>query len=191
MAGPTTSRVDLRAILPAAVLGLVVLVIIFVQLCGREHVAPLGDVTPLARATLASTFTPGPAPTVGLVEATATQAAEVGGDARDQTRLQDLTAIQQALEQYRLDHNGYPDTKGNIQTLCVFKNFDLGCKLEALLNPLPIDPLGQETTNGYWYESQSTAYALYAQRESDVVPECSDHPPFLNAFKSVMCVRSP
>jgi hypothetical protein len=191
MAGPTTSRVDLRAILPAAVLGLVVLVIIFVQLCGREHVQPLGDVTPLARATLASTFTPGPSPTVGLAEATATQAAQVGGDARDQTRQQDLTVIQQALAQYRLDHNGYPDSKGNIQTLCVFKEFDLGCKLEALLNPLPIDPLGEATTNGYWYVSDGTIYTLYAQRESDLVPECSEHPQFVKVFKSVMCVRSP
>jgi hypothetical protein len=191
MAGPTIRRVDLRAILPAAVLGLVVLVIIFVQLCGREHVAPLGDVTPLARATLASTFTPGPSPTAGLIETTATQAAQVGGDARDQTRQQDLTAIQQVLEQYRLGHNGYPDTKGNIQTLCAFKEFDLGCKLEALLNPLPIDPLGEQTANGYWYVSDGTTYTLYAQRESALLLECSDHPPFLHAFKSVVCVRSP
>jgi hypothetical protein len=191
MAGPTTSRVDPRAILPAAVLGLVVLVIIFVQLCGREHVQPLGDVTPLARATLASTFTPGPPPTVGPIEATATQAAQLGGDARDQTRQQDLTALQQALEQYRLDHNGYPDTKGNIQTLCVFQQFDLGCKLEDLLNPLPIDPLDDASTNGYWYVSDGATYGLYAQRESDLVPECSDHPPFLDAFKSLMCLRSP
>jgi hypothetical protein len=190
MAGPPTSRVDLRTILPAAVLGLVVLVIIFVQLCGREHVAPLGDVTPLARATLASTFTPGPSPTPGLVEATATQAAQVGGDARDQTRQQDLTAIQQALEQYRLDHNGYPDSQGNVQTLCVFKEFDLGCKLEPLLNPLPVDPLGEQTTNGYWYTSDGTTYTVYAQRESDLVPECSEHPQFIKA-KSLMCVRPP
>lgn len=191
MAGPTTTRVDLRAILPAAVLGLVVLVIIFVQLCGREHVQPLGDVTPLARATLAPAFTPGPSPTAGLVEATATVAAQVGADVRDQARQRDLTAIQQALAQYRLDHNRYPDTKGNIQTLCVFKEFDLGCKLEALLKPLPIDPLGEPTTNGYWYVSDGTTYTLYAQRESDLVPECSEHPQFVKVFKSVMCVRSP
>jgi hypothetical protein len=191
MAGPTTTRVDLRAILPAAVLGLVVLAIIFVQLCGREHVQPLGDVTPVARATLAPTFTPGPSPTGGLIEATATRVTQLGGDLRDQVRLQDLTAIQQALAQYRLDHSGYPDTKGNIQTLCVFKQFDLGCELESLLNPLPIDPLDDASANGYWYVSDGTAYTLYAQREADLVPECSEHPGFLKAFKSVMCVRSP
>jgi hypothetical protein len=191
MAGPTTTRVELRAILPAAVLGLVVLAIIFVQLCGREHVQPLGDVTPLAQATLAPTFTPGPSPTAGLAEATATQAAQVGGDVRDQTREQDLAAIQQALEQYRGNHNGYPDTKGAIQSLCVFKSFDQGCKLEDLLSPLPIDPLGDPATNGYWYESDGTTYTLFAQREAKLLPECSEHPQHLKDFKSVMCVRSP
>jgi len=191
MAGPTTIRVDLRTALPIAVLGLVVLVIIFVQLCGRERVQPLGEVTPLAQATLAPTFTPGPSATAGPVEATATVAAEVGGAERDQIRLRDLRAIQQALELYRLDHDQYPDTKGGIQSFCVFKEFDQGCELEAVLSPLPSDPLGDPAENGYWYESEGTFYMLYAQRESDAVPECGGHPDHLKDFKSVICVRSP
>ena len=191
MAGPTTIRVDLRAALPIAVLGLVVLVIIFVQLCGRERVQPLGEVTPLAQATLSPTFTPGPPVTEGPVEATATVAAQVGGAGRDQVRVRDLRAIQQALEQYRLDHDQYPDTKGGIQSFCVFKEFDKGCELETVLSPLPSDPLGDPAENGYWYESEGTVYTLYAQRESDAVPECSAHPDHLKDFKSVICVRSP
>lgn len=191
MAGPITTRVDLRAILPAAVLGLVVLSIIFVQLCGREHVQPLANVTPLAQATLAPTFTPGPSPTAGQAEATATQAAQGSGDERDHARQQDLTAVQQALEQYHLDHNGYPDTKGAIQSLCVFEQYDQGCKLGAFLNPVPSDPRGDPATNGYWYESDGTTYVLFAQRETSLLSECTVHPQHLKDFKSITCVRSP
>ena len=191
MAEPTTIRIDLRAALPVAALGLVVLVIIFVQLCGREHVQPLADVTPLAQATPAPTFTPGPVATAGPAEATATQAAQVGGEDRDNVRVQDLSAIQLALTEYRLDHGGYPDTGGSIQSLCAFKEFDEGCKLESVLEPLPVDPLGDPAVNGYWYASDGATYILYAVREGDLVPQCPERPDHLKKFESLMCVQSP
>ena len=191
MADPTTIRIDLRAALPVAALGLVVLVLIFVQLCGREHVQPLADVTPLAQATPAPTFTAGPVATAGPAEATATEVAQVGGEERDNVRVQDLGAIQQALAEYRQDHDGYPDTGGSIQSLCAFKEFDEGCKLDSVLDPLPVDPLGDPAINGYWYGSDGTTYILYAVREGDLALECAEHPDHLKKFKSVMCTESP
>jgi hypothetical protein len=191
MADPTSVRIDLRAALPAAVFGLVVLVIIFVQLCGREHVQPLEDVTPLAQATPAPTFTAGPPVTSGPAEATATVAAQLGGVERDNIRRQDLDALQLALIAYSLDHNGYPDTGGSIQSLCAFKEFDVGCELESVIDPLPVDPLGDPAVNGYWYVSDGATYTIYAIREGILVPECFEHPDHLNDFESVMCALSP
>ena len=191
MPDPTTIRVDLRAALPIAVLGLVVLAIIFVQLCGREHVQPLADVTPLAQATPAPTFTAGPPPTAGPDQATATQAAQAGGEERDDIRLSDLDAVAQALALFELDKGNYPDTGGSIQSLCVFKEFDQGCDLEDVLTPLPSDPLGDPAINGYWYVSDGATYTVYAQREADAAPECAEHPDHLKKFESVMCAQSP
>ena len=191
MADPTSVRIDPRAALPAAVFGLVVLVIIFVQLCGRERVQPLADVTPLPQATPAPTFTVGPVATAGPAEATATQAAQAGGEARDNIRVQNLDALQQALAEYTLDHSGYPNTNGGIQSLCAFKEFDEGCKLESVLDPLPVDPLGDPAVNGYWYASDGATYILYAVREGDLVPQCPERPDHLKKFESLMCVQSP
>lgn len=196
MAGPdtTTIRIDLRAALPAAALGLVVLVIIFVELCGREDVQPLASSTPFVEgptATPAPTFTPGPSPTPVPGAATATQEASLAGSDRDEIRVRDLSAIQQALEQYRQEHDSYPDTGGGIQSLCAFREFDVGCELEEVLSPLPEDPLGNPGLNGYWYKSEASSYVLYAQRESELFPPCDEHPEHLEDFDSVLCVRGP
>lgn len=194
MAGPTTIRIDLRVVLPAAALGLVVLVIIFVELCGREEVGPLGQSTPFVQgptATLGPTFTPGPSPTAGPAQATATQESQVAGADRDEIRMSDLAAIGRALEEYRQEHDAYPDNEGGIQSLCVFPEFDVGCELNEVLDPLPVDPLGDPANNGYWYQSDGDSFVLFAQRESELFPACDEHPQHLREFRSVLCVRGP
>jgi len=201
MAGPTTIRINLRAVLPVAIFALIVFIIIFVQLCGTEDVKPLTDQTPLAQATRAPTFTPGPGATTatpgpGATAApagpTATAVSQAGAGDRDQVRSQDLTQLQAALAQYKTEHDDkYPSTGGGIQTLCVYKDNDKGCALEDVLSTLPVDPLGNAAEDGYWYKSDGTSYTLYAQRESTAVPECPDHPQHLQKFKSLMCVLSP
>jgi hypothetical protein len=198
MARPTAIRIDLRAVLPVAIFALIVFIIIFVQLCGTEDVKPLSDQTPLAQATRAPTFTPAPgataAPSATAAPAgpTATEVSQVDAGDRDQVRSQDLTQLQAVLEQYKTKHDDkYPSTGGGIQTLCVYKDADKGCALEDVLSTLPTDPLGDASTNGYWYKSDGTTYTLYAQRESNAVPQCPDHPQHLQKFKSLMCVLSP
>ncbi len=193
MAGPSV-RVDLRAVLPVTALGVVVLVIIFVELCGREDVAPLDGSTAVVQqetATPGPTFTPGPSPTAGPSPTGAPVEVVTGGEDRDTARVQDLADLQEALEQYREENGAYPDTDGNVQTLCAFLDADAGCELEQVLSSLPSDPLGDPGSNGYWYASTGQRYVLFAQRESELFPACDEHPEHLRDFDSVLCAQGP
>ena len=190
----STVRIDPRIAIPIVLLAVVVLAIIFVELCGREDVSSLvqepssGDVpTP----TFGPTFTPGPSPTPAPVVPTATLAPQPGGQARDITRVQDLVTVQSALEQVRADTGSYPNTEGTIQTLCVFMEFDRGCELLDVLGEIPIDPLEEASVNGYWYISDGVSYTLYSQREGGSFPECIDHPEFLVDIPSLLCFEGP
>jgi hypothetical protein len=193
---PSSVRLDLRALLPIAALALVVLVIIFVELCGREDVKPFVSTTPFPTVppqTPVDTFTPGPSPTGAAPAGTSTPAPPAeGAEDRDTQRVQDLQAIQAALAQY-LDENGeYPNANGNVQTLCAFPDSDAGCQLSEVLSPLPLDPLGEPITeNGYWFTSTEDTYTVFAQRESDAFQECETHPEFLEQFDTLLCVGSP
>lgn len=190
-----TVQLDLRVVLPIAGLVIVIFVIIFLELCGRSD-TNLPDIVAGPTATLGPTFTPGPSPTVGPSptlspdEATATVMAASGDEVRDASRQEDLAALQTALEQYRDEHGEYPDSDGNIQTLCAFAEADVGCALQEFLDPLPIGPLG-DPVQSYWYASFGDAYTIYAQRESDTLPECDEHPAHLRDYDSLLCVRSP
>jgi hypothetical protein len=112
-----------------------------------------------------------------------------GGGDRDVARRQDLEAIARALERYREENGSYPDTGGGIQTLCAYQDLDVGCALEEMLGPLPGDPLGDPTVNGYWYTSDGSRYTIYALRESGQSEECPEHPDHLSEFESLLCVR--
>lgn len=186
-----TVRVDLRVLLPVAIFALVVLSIIVTELCGREDVKPPAQTPSGPTATVGPTFTPGPSPTVGPEQETATAEIAFGGENRDRTREADLADIAQALESYREDNGEYPSTNNNIQTLCVFEEDDVGCALKDILEPIPLDPLGSPSDNGYFYQSGGQSFVLYAIRESDVVPECDDHPQHLVHFESIICLRGP
>lgn len=85
---------------------------------------------------------------------------------RDKTRLDDLTKIAAALEQYHKQKGNYPSTGGNIQTLCSYPDVDAGCKLKDLLSPIPSDPTGEAVLNGYWYSSDGKTFVLMAGMDS-------------------------
>jgi len=114
-----------------------------------------------------------------------------GDDERDRRREQDILALQSALAQYRDKHGTFPSNGGGIQTLCVYRNDDVGCKLMEFLDPLPQDPAGDSNTNGYFYQSDGSTYAIYALRQSTAVPECAERPPHLKSLPSVLCARGP
>ncbi len=193
----STVRLDLRAVTAIVALGAVVLAIIFVQLCGTEDVAPLAErPTPMPRdtstpATASATAEPGTSLTPGPATATPDLQVSSEGEGRDFLRLGDLAVFGQALEAYEKENGRYPDTGGNIQTLCAFREVDAGCDLEELLSPLPEDPLGDASGNGYWYASDGSWFAVYAQRESQRFDACEEHPDHLQEFDSVFCERGP
>jgi hypothetical protein len=191
-AGPSV-RIDLRAALPVIALAIVVLAIIVIELCGTDDVEPPDTLpTPGPTATAGPTFTPGPTATPGGATETPTgEVVEGDPDQRDAVRVQDLTAIQAALEQFRSEEDEYPSTNGNIQSLCVFEDSDAGCALRDVLDPIPQDPLGDPAGNGYFYASDGQTYVLYATREGDQIEECSEHPDHLGNIDSLYCVRGP
>lgn len=133
---------------------------------------------------------PGGTPTAGP-QASATPPARAGGEERDATRMRDLAALGEALEAYRSKHGSYPDNGGGIQTLCVFREFDVGCELEEVRKPLPEDPLGNPTDNGYFYSSNGRTYTIYARRDSERFPPCDQHPDHLAHLDSLLCARGP
>jgi hypothetical protein len=84
---------------------------------------------------------------------------------RDDQRRRDLARIHDALLAYYRASGGFPDTADAVQTLCTSRDFDVGCKLSALLNPLPADPLGGVINHGYWYRSNGSRFFAYALLE--------------------------
>jgi len=189
-------RLDPRAALAIGALALVIFAIIFIELCGKEDVDPEVQVDEqqpgVATATLGPTFTPGPSPTVGPTVPTEEATQQPGGQDRDAQRVSDLQTLQGILDDYEAENGGFPDNEGNVQTLCVFTEFDIGCELLEVADPLPEDPLGEPSLNGYWYASNGSTYTLYAQRESEAFPACAEETPeFLQDFETLICVTGP
>lgn len=130
-----------------------------------------------------------PEPTPGGPTVVPTPSA--GAEERDRQRVDDLGRLELALENYRDEHGSYPDSGDSIQTLCNYREFDAGCKLSDYLDPLPLDPLGEPTKNGYFYASNGATYAMYGLRESEAVPECPSIPDHLRPLGSVICLTGP
>ena len=192
-------RLDPKAVAAIGALALIILVIIFIELCGRDDIEPLAQGQTqqpgLATSTLGPTFTPGPSPTVGPVVPTQSPTPMPGGRDRDAARVSDLQSLQATLDIYADDNGEFPNNENTVQTFCVFEEFDVGCELLDVLDELdelPKDPLGDASTNGYWYASDGRTYELYAQRESDAFPVCIlPRPDFLQDFDSLLCVLGP
>jgi hypothetical protein len=190
----STIRIDVRALLPVLVLAFIVLVIIFVELCGKTDVEPFepsGTPIPVGpTSTVGPTATTGPTSTPDPAQGTATQESATAGADRDEIRQADLNSIASALEEYLAENGNYPSTEDGIQTVCTFEDDDEGCALREFLNPIPSDPLGNPGTNGYWLQSTDDTFTIFAQRESDLFEACDDKPAHLEDFGSVFCIRN-
>ena len=80
---------------------------------------------------------------------------------RDQIRREDLEAVRAALDLYAQENGEYPNTDGQVQTLCAYTTLDIGCGLTAT----PIDPLGSPIRNGYWLRTDGQSYVVIALQE--------------------------
>jgi|GEM_PF-3377812 len=138
------------------------------------------DSGPLAGdiATMVPSATPTPAPTP-TIDVTLVPR-------RDQRRRDDLTAIADALDGYRQQHGSYPQVNG-VQTLCGYPS-DVGCVLKEKLDPLPTDPLNNQS---YWYTSDGASFTLFAQAEEPPGPsQCpTPAPQHLAGVPNLYCVR--
>lgn len=179
---------------PLFVLGAVVIAIVIFDLTTDSGAATqrLSLATPMPTRTPGPTSTPGPTFTP-RPEPTATPPLP-GAEERDLQRRRDLEALRKALDEYHRKYRSYPDTGGNIQSLCVYRDLDAGCELEEFLEPpLPEDPLGEPLTNGYWYMSSGDSFLLVARQEVSTAPPeaaCPVTPPGRD-FPVFYCVSGP
>lgn len=106
--------------------------------------------------------TPRPRPTVaGTVTGTREE--------RDARRRSDILILINGFQQIREDEGTFPSTGGNIQSLCIYKDDDQGCKLEDVIGAAPpSDPLGDPGQNGYWYQSDGESAKIYISFEADI-----------------------
>jgi hypothetical protein len=112
---------------------------------------------------------------------------------RDLVRKQHLDLLRQALELYALEEGEYPDTRYQIQPLCVYQRLDAGCSLTAVLSELPVDPSGPSPRNGYWYASDGRSYVLAARQEAETEEErtCPDRVIKADGGEPRYCVQGP
>ncbi len=154
---------------------------------------PLGvsiPLTPGTRVVVVPTLVPLVTPTPIATRELSTEATAQGRDAQ---RLQDLALLQAALAEYRDRFGEYPSSGGGDQTLCVYTELDAGCELKSLLDDEGVlqDPLGDASTNGYWYASDGDTYTIWMLREgeterSDLI--CADAVPFLSDKGPLFCL---
>ncbi len=84
---------------------------------------------------------------------------EAGIAARDEQRVLGLRQAADALGEYRRKHGTYPLAPG-LQSLCRYREADVGCRLLEVLDPLPQDPDPERT---YWYQSDGASFLLIAE----------------------------
>jgi hypothetical protein len=133
-----------------------------------------------------SAATPRPRPTfTGNLVGTAEE--------RDEERRNDLLQILGALNAYRERNGEYINTSDNIQTLCAFKDVDAGCGLASFMGgEVPVDPSGEPTRNGYWYQSNGETLRIYAAVEGDIPDDERCDTNYVDFEDRVMiCVTAP
>lgn len=90
---------------------------------------------------------------------------------RDVKRREDVLILISGFQRIRQDEGEFPSTGGNIQSLCIYKETDQGCKLEGVIGAAPpADPLG-DPQNGYWYQSDGNTAKVYVSLEADIPDE--------------------
>jgi hypothetical protein len=131
--------------------------------------------------------TPRPRPTIPGLSGTEAE--------RDGERRQHALIILNALAQLREKDGAYPNTGGNVQSLCTFSEVDAGCKLKDVLgSEPPDDPRGPASTNGYWYQSDGVSARIYVWFEEEIPAAeiCPDpHPSFSEDYEYLICLSLP
>jgi hypothetical protein len=148
--------------------------------------------TPVRSAYLAPTSTPigaRPTPKPSPVYVPGSSLPKGTAADRDARRRSDLLLLLDAAQKYKAKNGAYPDTHNNVQTLCVYKDLDTGCKLkETFDGNLPEDPRGKQ--NGYWIQSDGQTIKLYAAFEQPLAPaaECPTTDVELKKRDNLACV---
>ena len=157
---------------------------------------PLGAIgTPVRGAYVAPTATPFGAQATAKPRPTF----PVGGnlpkgtkDERDAQRRTDLLVLLDAANRIKARDGSYPSTNRNVQTVCKYKDNDIGCKLQDVLPAaMPEDPLG--SNNGYWYQSDGATVKLYASLEGDIPDseKCPTNDAELLKHDNLICIGAP
>jgi hypothetical protein len=154
------------------------------------------ETTPGTRVVTVPTLAPVETPTpVGA--ATPTPSSEADALARDAQRLEDLAMLPEALTEYKDRFDEYPDSNGQVQTLCAYKELDRGCDLKKVLDEeeehILEDPLGEPLANGYWYMSDGKSYTIWTLREGPANPGdpvCAEVVPHLKDKGALFCIAA-
>ena len=160
---------------------------------------PIGDIgTPVRYAFVqptppSPTMTPTPSATVKKTPVGAKVPAGTPEE-RDARRRADLLLLLEATKKLRDKDGRFPDTNNNVQSICVYRNSDVLCKLEKIMGgPVPEDPFGAQ--HGYWYSGapDGQSMKLLANLEGDVPPDprCETPDTGIQALPNVICVTVP
>jgi ABC-type transport system substrate-binding protein len=104
------------------------------------------------------------APAASTAEPTTTATTTVEADPAtlDFARALDLLAVREALSAYDVEHGAFPDSSGEIGTLCAQAN-DPGCALIEFNSGLKFG----DGESSYWYASDGSTYTLIARAEME------------------------
>ncbi len=153
---------------------------------------PLGQIgTPVRYTVVPATATPiGFAPTPRPKPTVGASAGGVSAFVRDEKRKSDLLLLLDAASKVKARDGSYPSTKGNVQTLCTYKDIDLGCKIQALA--VGGDAVADPAKNGYWYSSDGVTAKFYASLEEEVpqAQQCKTTDVELSKRDNVICVTA-
>ncbi len=156
---------------------------------GATQKAPLGEIgTPVRNAYVGPTatpfgFVPTPRPTL------AAPAGSTGNTfVRDEKRKSDLLLLLAAAGTVKAKDGSYPSTNGNVQSICNYKDIDVGCKIQAVAGDAIADP----AKVGYWYSSDGNTAKFYASLEGEVAKDlqCKTTDAELKKHDNLICVTA-
>lgn len=155
--------------------------------------APLGEIgTPVRGAYVGPTptpigFAPTPKPRPTVAPGTSGSGNAV---ARDDKRREDLLLLLGAAARTKERNGAYPSTNGNVQTVCNYKDIDVGCAVLALADGSAT--IKDPASIGYWYSSNGQSAQFYASLEGDVAKEdqCVTNDAELKKHDNVICVKA-
>ncbi len=150
---------------------------------------PLGEIgTPVRGTFVPATATPFGAQATPKPRATPASGGNVPAgtsDQRDAKRRTDLLVLLYAANKIKA-------RDGTVQTVCKYKDADVGCALKSVLpGDIPEDPLGNG--DGYWYQSDGTSVKIYASLENSIddSQKCQTTDAELVKHDNLICIAAP